>query len=403
MHSENMNILFLTKELPYPPNNGHRNRSFHMLRGLAKKHDVALICFGDKEGGKDRTGLGEYCSSITYIPLKKPQGKIGFFFSVLGGIFSGFPHAIASRYSLAMQEAVESLLKDGKADLIVCDSVYQSVHMPKHARVKTILAEHNIESLIIYRYFKTEKNIFKKIYAFMEWTKFRSFEDKTWPLFDKCLVVSEPEKQEISRRTNQRNIEVIPNGVDTVNFNFNRGRENPNSLIYMGQMNWHPNIDAVVYFLNKVFPLIRKQVSEATLYILGHNPPEKIGKLAEQNNAIITGFVEDVRPYVAQSAVFVVPLRIASGTRLKILEAMAMGKAVVSTGIGCEGLDVTDGKNIVIADKPDEFAESVIKLLQNPSLRKQIGSAARQLVEEQYSWDKIMGTLNMAINGYANN
>lgn len=183
-----MNILFLTKVLPYPPNNGHRNRTFHILKGLADKHNVSLVCFGDTERDKEREkGLRDYCSLVTIVASKKPQNKLVFFFSLLGGIFSGLPYAIRSRYSPDMKQTVENILREGKIDCVVCDSIYQAVHLPKQANSKIILTEHNIESLIIYRYLNTEKNIFKKAYAFLEWIKFWGFENKTWPFLINAL------------------------------------------------------------------------------------------------------------------------------------------------------------------------------------------------------------------------
>jgi sugar transferase (PEP-CTERM/EpsH1 system associated) len=393
-----MNILFLTKEVPFPPDNGHRNRSFHMLEGLAKKHSISLICFGNSQTDENRIeGIKQYCDSITIIPAKKQQNRLSFLFLAFSGILSFLPNAIKSRYSPEMKEKVEKLLQNDKIECVLCDSIYQAVHLSKQKRAKTILAEHNIESLIIYRYFLIERNLFKKLYAFLEWVKFRSFENKTWPIFDKCMVVSDPEKEEISKRTVQRNIEIIPNGVDTNYFNFNNVKEKPLSLIYTGQMDWHPNIDAMDYFLRKIFPLIKAQIPDISFCILGHKPPKKIQILAERSHSIITGFVDDVRSYVAEASVFVVPLRIGSGTRLKILEAMSMGKPIVSTSIGCEGLEVTNGENIVIADEPALFANQVIKLLQDPVLRKKLGSAARRTVEEKYTWDKITEKLNMVV------
>jgi len=313
-------------------------------------------------------------------------------------LFSPLPFGIKNRYSPVMKNKVEEVVKVEQIELIVCDSIYQSLHV-QFGKCLTVLNEHNVESMIVSRYLKTETNIIKKLYASLELSKILNFENKMWKAFDSYFVCSDIDKEAMEKRCRTKNIKVIPNGVDINEFYPQLEVPlKPFSLIYTGQINWHPNEDALIFFLKEIYPLIKNKVPEVNFWIVGKGPTEIIKRFAEQDKSItVTGFVDDVRPYMLQSQVFVVPLRIGSGTRLKILEAMAMGKAVVSTTIGCEGLAVKDEENILVADKPDVFAEKVVTLLQNTERTKALESAGRCVVEKEYSWDAIEEKINLGI------
>jgi sugar transferase (PEP-CTERM/EpsH1 system associated) len=386
-----MNILFLTKELPYPPDSGSRNRTFHLIKGLAKTYTVTLICFGDKSDKQE--GLRPYCSSIEcVVPKKQDRSAL----ALLASLFSVQPYSVKSRFDPMMKSKVEDVLKSQAFDLLVCDSIYQALHVPDTGIAK-VLNEHNIESAIMRRYAAVKKNPFMKAGVWIEYLKMRRYEDMTWKRFKLCLVCSGTDKQQLHQRAPVPKVEVVSNGVDLEYFKALSAQIKKHSLVYVGQMNWHPNIDAVTYFLKEIYPRLKAAVPDVSLVIVGSHPPEAISKLAEQNHAMATGYVPDTRPFVRQAEVFIAPLRIGGGTRLKILEAMAMGKAVVSTTVGCEGLDVTHEKNILIADNPKNFVESVIKVFNDASLRDKLGKEARQFVEERYSWEGITQELNMVL------
>jgi glycosyltransferase involved in cell wall biosynthesis len=188
---------------------------------------------------------------------------------------------------------------------------------------------------------------------------------------------------------------VISTGVDADYFHPDNGNEQPNSLVFTGSMDWMPNEDGVRYFLHSILPLIRREIPEVTFTIVGRKPSEKLRAAAASESGVhVTGTVDDIRPYVREGAVYVVPLRIGSGTRLKIFEAMAMGKPIVSTTLGAEGLPISDGGDISIADQPAEFARKVCLLLRDPKERRRLGSAARQLVEQHYSWSAVAAEFN---------
>jgi len=390
------NILFITKEIPFPPVNGHRKRTLSFLKELSKWGDITLVCFG-KENVEKR-GIEKYCKDIKLVYKEDVVRKSKLFFSALIGLFSKIPFSVRRRFSLNMREEIKKLTKNRNIDLIFCDSIFCVVNLPKNNHnCKIVLGEHNVESMIIERYRKVEKNIFKKIYAFIEEIKMKIFEKKWWRKVDKCIVVSDIDKKIVEKRIQEKSkIEVIPNGVDTEYFSPSNSISTiPYSLIYVGQMSWYPNQDAVIYFLEEIYPLIKKRESRVSFWIIGRGISEKIKRFSQQDNSIkVIGYVEDIRPYIAQSEIFVVPLRIGSGTRLKILEAMAMGKPVISTSIGCEGLEVENGKNIIICDTSQDFAEAILKLFKNKSFSKRVEEAGRKLVKEKYSWRKILKDLH---------
>ena len=393
-----MNILFVTKELPYPVNNGHRVRSSHILKGLAKEHKIHLVCFGDQHTHKDQIlAMQRFCASVTLVPENPNLAQWKKYFVAVVSLFSTLPYAVKLRSSKLMKDKVQNLLSTKNIELVIYDGIHMAWDLPS-TPVRKVLSEHNVESTIIQRYYHVEPNIWKKVYAYIEWRKMRGFEQKTWKKFDWIFVCSHVDKKEVETRIGHSKVAIVANGVDIQYYSPKDIDIKEKSLIYTGLMSWRPNEDAVVYFLKEVYPLIKMEVRQVTFWVVGNNPTEAVKKFAEHDGSVaVTGYVDDVRQYVLQSEIFVVPLRIGSGTRLKILEAMAMGKPIVSTTIGCEGLEVTPGENITIADTPAEFARRIVELLKNPQLTRNIGLAARRLVQEKYTWERITENLNQLV------
>jgi len=295
------------------------------------------------------------------------------------------------RRSKAMQKMVRKLIPEKKIDLIFCDSVYYAVNLPS-SKTRVVLNEHNLESKLLERALIFKKNPLSRFLLTDQLRKLKKYEEETWPFSDLVLMCSEIDRKEAECRCSKDvRFSVIPNGVDVSFFHLpDRDIPEINKIIFTAEMGWYPNVDAVLYFDKYIYPFIKKEVPDIQIDIVGKNPDLKVKELAMRDSSFrVTGFVDDIRPYVYSSAVYIVPLRIGSGTRLKILEAMAMGKAVVSTTIGAEGIEVTDGKDIFIADDPREFADRVIDLLKNPDKRKAMGLNGRKLVEQKYTWEVI--------------
>jgi glycosyltransferase involved in cell wall biosynthesis len=392
-----MKILFLTKELPYPINNGHRMRSYHYIKGLTGAHEVMIITY-DNPALKDTAGavkhfqaLGCRIEQVRENNCRPPSSGA---WQRLLALCSVYPYAVKSRVSPAMQTRIRKLAHKEKFDILICDGIHQALNVPADIAGRKALDEHNVESMLIKRFLLTETNLLKKFYAWVEWKKFVRFENRQWPLFDEIHACSQIDQQHIIQRARHANVKVVPNGVDTDKFQPRDVAVRPYRLIYTGLIGWRPNEDAVRYFTRSIYPKIKRHIPEVDFYIVGKNPSDKVKKLADEDPSItVTGFVDDVIPYIAESAVYVVPLRIGSGTRLKILEAMAMGKAVISTSVGCEGIEATPDKDILIEDDPEKFADQTIKLLNDAGLCRKIGGNAARFVRQNYSWDMITDKL----------
>lgn len=385
-----MKVLFLTRALPYPANNGYKKRNFYLIKELARRGvDIVLIC---PDSVNYIQPLKNYCKEIKVVKIKKAQNK---FLGLLSNLFSSLPFSVKTRISPELKREIKQYLEDNPVDVVICDSIYRSLNIPLDNKHYKILYEHNIESTIIKRYFLNERNVFKKLFALIEYRKFENFQKKMWKKFNCCIVCSPVDKNIVMQKVKGINIFIINNGVDSSYFTADSYPLFKNSLLYTGQIGWYPNEDALIHFIKKIYPIIKKEEPLINFWIVGDSPSKRLQQLAKKDMSIIlTGFVDDVRPYMGEAVVYVVPLRIGSGTRLKILEALSMKKAIVSTGIGCEGLEVKDNKHLLIRDDPEEFAGAVIELLRDDKLRKELGENGRKLIEEKYDWQVVFKNLD---------
>jgi polysaccharide biosynthesis protein PslH len=253
-----------------------------------------------------------------------------------------------------------------------------------------VLFTHNVEALIWKRHMQVSRNPFWKLVCWGEYRKMLRYEEACLEKSQHVLTVSETDRNFFERFVDRSKMTVMGTGVDADYFRPSAVEEVPNSLVFTGALDWMPNEDAILYFLDSVLPLIRSEIADVKLTVVGRRPSGKLQSIAEKTPGVrVTGRVEDVRPYVAEAAVYVVPLRVGSGTRLKIFEAMAMGKAIVSTTVGAEGLPVRDGINLLLGDTAREFAAKVVSLLRDAEQRRNLASNARRLVEERYSWSSV--------------
>jgi glycosyltransferase involved in cell wall biosynthesis len=256
---------------------------------------------------------------------------------------------------------------------------------------------HIVESLLLFRRAERARNPLKRVYIKIQSAKLRKYEGSQVEKFDLNLAASELDKMELLRISPDANVKVIPNGVDTDYFAVQNTSIKKYNLVFIGGMTWYPNRDGLQCFMKEIWPLIKREISEASLTLIGRKPLKEIIESSWGKDLEVPGFVEDVRPYLHCANVMVVPIRVGGGTRLKILDAFACGKAVVSTSIGCEGLEVTPDKNILVGDSPAEFAGQVIKVLRDEKLMTSLGIEARKLVEEKYRWESIGEYLNSVL------
>ena len=400
-----MNVLFLSTRSPYPLVSGHCLRTYYTLKGAAERHNVIFVTFIQKEEELKKENidhLKEFCHAVYPFKIPAYSSPLKLLASLLINLFSPLPY-VAQKYDVpTFRRKIRKIILKEKIDLVHVDMLPLSQYINEFEEIPKLLVDHNVESIRLFRWFKEEKNFLKKVYLGLQWLKLKRYEAKTVGKFDACILVSEYDKKLMKRMNPQAKLFVVPNGTDTEYFKPRDLQEIPNSIVWFGHMDVHTNRDAVLYFWREILPIILKKFPDAKIMFVGSDPPKSIVKRSMVDKRIkVTGAVEDIRPYVQQAAVVIVPIRIGGGTRLKILDAMAMGKVIVSTSIGCEGIDVTDGKNILIADSPNDFASKVVTLLKNDKFRIKLKENARKLAKK-YDWRNIQ-KLQEKVYGYVIN
>ena len=398
-----MKILWLNANLLLPLDKGGKLRTWHIMRELAKQHDITYLSFADpSQTAAEHDGMREVCRRLETVPrTDAAKGTARFYFDAARYLIEPGPYAVAKYRSDAFRQRLTSLLLSESFDLVVCDFLVPAINMPDHPPCPAILFTHNVEAEIWRRHTENASNVLSRRLLEQQWHRMLRFERKALSRFDLVLAVSEADKETFYRlypNAVRRSIDVVQTGVDTGYFSPSPSPSAGQHLVFTGSMDWLPNEDGMLFFVNDILPHIRRAVPDVTLSIIGRAPTPAVQRLVDRNGITVTGRVDDVRPHVAAGTVYVVPLRIGGGTRLKIFEAMAMGKAVVSTTIGAEGLPVTPGQNIVIADDPQAFAARVVQLLRDSAMRTQIESQARRLVVERYDWSAVAADFGRALH-----
>ncbi len=382
-----MKIIWVKAGGLVPPDSGGKIRSFHIVKELAKNHAVTLFTFYVEEPNDKHHTLAPLFHKVVTHPLKVSTGRgLGEALGYLAHFFAPLPHSLGKYCRPEVARHLREVLAAEQYDIILCDFVNAAGVVPFNLGIPVVTFTHNVEAMIWKRHWEVAANPVWRFVFKREYEKMRAAELDYLNRSMHVLTVSDTDTAFFAKDLSPAKITTIPTGVD-IDYFQPAGGEEPDSLVFTGSMDWMPNEDGILYFVEAILPLIRKQRPQVKLWVIGRRPGRKIQALAEYDPGIeVTGGVEDIRPFIAKGSVYVVPLRVGSGTRLKIFEAMAMGKAVVSTTIGAEGLPVANGSDIVMADEPSRFADEVCSLLASPAERKRIGDAARRLVEEKYSW-----------------
>jgi sugar transferase (PEP-CTERM/EpsH1 system associated) len=397
-----MQILWLNTGLLLPLDKGGKLRTWHLMRHLARRHRITCVSFANPEQpDADRTGMSEVCAELLTVP-RRESTKEGwrFYASVLRYLPDPLPYAIAQYRSARYRHTVAEALKRHSYDRIVCDFLVPAVNLPKRLPCPAILFTHNVEAEIWRRHTETAGGRLRRWLYGTQWARMQRFEERTVCGFDRVLAVSDVDRDTLQALypTLSAPVSIVPTGVDTDYF-----RPRPpepsaaRNIVFTGSMDWLPNEDGVLFFCREILPMVRAAEPDVTFTIVGRSPTPQVRRLAEDEGIVVTGRVADIRPYLAKAAVYVVPLRIGGGTRLKIFEAMAAGKAIVSTGIGAEGLPTTHGQHLMLADDPQAFAASIVQLLRDDSLRTTLERQARALVAEHYDWAAAASALESSL------
>lgn len=388
-----MRILVLSRNFPMPLNSGDKIRTYHILRELSKAHKLTLVSIVQENVELEYLGeLNQICHEIYPFKLKLSK-KI----SAAKVMFSNYPWEVIAFYKKEVKAKIRELLTSDHFDIVWVNFLSMAVYLDHDlaSRSIIILDQHNADQLIWRKYALESDNIAMRRFAGLNLKRIASFQRQLANLLNVVISVSE-EDASFMRKQLPADIAVwtVPNGVDINYFQrSNANNEAGNIILFCGSMDTHMNVDAVLQFAKKVLPLVREKVPDSEFWVVGRNPIKQIRNLAKQSFIKVTGTVEDVRAYYDKAKIFAAPLRFGGGTKLKILEAMAMKVPVVSSSVGTQGIDVTDGEQVVIRDNIEEFADAVIKLLRDEKERGKFINSGRRLVEDKYSWSGIVETL----------
>lgn len=377
-------------------------RTYNILKILASRHQIYFVGFAqDKSEFRYIPEIKKFCETVDIYKVRKTGYNKSFLLLACKNLFSKYP-LIARRYFVQeARERIEQLFDQYSFDLVHMDMLALGLYKGILKDTPVILTNHNVESLRIYRWVQIEKNLFIRSFLFYQYLKLRAFEQNICQEFDRCIVVSEYDKNYLKNLCGTDNFVVIPNGVDTCYFKPETTEVKRGHLVWVGGMTGPYNSDAVDFFMQKIWSLIKYKVPGATIDFAGGGPTQTLRKKALEDKSVqVLGFVPDVRPIVQRASAFIAPIRIGSGTKIKVLNAMAQGKPVVATTTAAEGIDVTPEENILIADDPGEFAEKVVYLLNHEHIAKEIGTRARELIEKKYSWDVISEKIDRTYEYY---
>ncbi len=395
-----MRILFLSRWFPYPPDNGARIRTLNVLKQLAGAHDVSLVAFGERSRSADVESvrlLQTYCSSIRVVPYRgfRPLAR-----RALAGLLAPQPRSLVDTWNPEFMAAALDEATRHAPDLLIASELDM---IPYALGLKGVPAL--LEELEVGTYLDACRRTHPvgRARASLTWLKLSAYLRRALPRFDACTVVSEIERKYVQLAApSYRPVRVLPNAVDVASYDGQFGVPQPNTLVFSGALTYWANYDAAAFLLREVFPLVASEVPDVRLRITGDHGSAAVRALPRHPGVELTGYVPDVRPVIAQSWLSLVPLRAGGGTRLKILESLALHTPVVSTQKGAEGLALTDGRHVVLANNAETFAERVVQLLRSPNDRARIATAGRQLVEVTYDWRVVGEQLRNLVTGIGN-
>lgn len=390
-----MRILSITDGLPYPAVSGGQLRVYNLLRRVAQRHEVWLASLtGEADDSAIIAHLRQFCRGVVTADVRRlhPAGHLP---RLLGYGMTGKPLELSFLHSKELLWKIQQLALHVGFDILEIEqqhmALYREAFLPGSS-TKTLLTFVDLAFVQSKRISRIERRLDRKLRARLNSLMMRRWEPRYAQKFDRCITMSEADRRLLIAKNPLLSVEVISNGVDTLAYQRLPPSPGDPVLLFVGRMDYPPCADAMLYFHGQVLPLIRKAIPAVELWIVGTDPPRQVRQL-EGDHVHVTGRVDDVRPYYERASVCVVPLRAGSGTRLKILEAMALGRPVVTTSLGAEGLEVIPGQHLMIVDGPEGFAARTLSLLNDRGLQEHLATNARQLVASHYDWDIAAGRL----------
>jgi glycosyltransferase involved in cell wall biosynthesis len=394
-----MKILFACKEFPHSKVIGGPIIVFNRLKYLSKSHTVSLVAFAKKEDEQYIPSLRPYCHDIQIVPLPPKRSLFkrtrDFFLSPVP------PYFLRMHGSTAMKKTIAEMVAKDKYDFVIAEYsvmgqfIHNNTYLPP---VQRIISVHECYYLARLKDFRHYSLGFKKLKEAVNLKGLKKYEFDMYLQADKVLALTPQGREELLDICPQLNISIVPHGVDTEHFSFSSLENEEKAITFVGNYLHYPNVDAVLFFHEEIWPLLKAKVPDAKFYIVGQSPPDNIRAFSQDADIIVTGKVDDVTPFLKKGRVFICPVRLGGGFRGKILEAMSVGRPVVSTSLGAEGIPANHRENIIIADSPSSFVQEISELLSDDVLYERIREKARKMVEEKYAWEKGVEVLKKTLN-----
>lgn len=382
-------VLFITTRLPFPTNEGHQIRTYNLLKRICKVHEVHYLSLQRKDDDVSaKEHLKLLCKSVTTFNIPSDHSKFRFLSDLALGFITKIPFVVRKYFSTELQQTIKQKLSDEHFDLVHFDMLPLAQYTSCLGNTPYVLNNHNVESLLLKRRAENSNSILEKIFFNNQSKSLHHFEITACQNAKETFVCSKNDVETLKTMAPSANFSVVENGVDIHFFSVDNVQREQHSLVFVGGMGWFPNKDGMIFFINEVMPLLIKQCPTVKLTLVGKSTGVDIPE-ALKNNIQVTGFVDDFRPIVAEASIYILPIRVGSGTRLKLLEAMSMAKAIVSTSIGAEGVELDQNKSIMYANSASEFSTSIIELFENSDKIQTLGNNARAIAESQYDWDII--------------
>lgn len=396
-----MKIVIVNEGLAYPPTAGNRIRTMNLMIRLARRHQVTYICRGGWPEDEIRQ-QHEFLTShgietlVVDDPVQKNEGA-RFYGRLAANLLSPLPYAVSSHNSPMMRKAIREYATRHRVDIWQFEWLGYADALAGLPDAKTVVMAHNVESLIWQRYYETEKHPLKKAYIKHQWRKYERFERRIFEQATRVVTVSPPDAELVVENFGVNHVSVVDNGIDKEYFSAVERRPDPSRILFMGSLDWRPNLDAANQLLDEIFPRVLARVPDARLMFVGRNPGDNLmRKIKAAPRVELHANVPDVRPYLAQAGVMAVPLRVGGGSRLKILEALAAGVPVVSSAVGYEGLHLTPSRHLLVANDTEQFANTLVECIHVPAWAGEIARRGQQFVLNRYDWDALADRLEEA-------
>lgn len=379
-----VDILILAPAVPYPPHDGARLIVYNLIRHLAADHEITLVCFlEDDRPPADIAHVESLGCRVETVPWSpRWGGSIRRALDLIGST----PVWVRPYVSSQMRNRLCQLAEGNHYDVVHVDTVLMAPYGRVLSHLPRVIAPHDAVSLLLEQSYRKVDGLGRKLLTWAMWRQMQRYEARIYPEYDACYVVSEEDADALRALAPHLNVHCVPNGVDNAYYRPLGAEPDYPSVVFSGVMNYSPNQEAVLHFYHHILPHIRREIPDVRFYVVGRDPHPTIQALAADDKITVTGTVADLRPYLDKATVYVCPVRIGGGMKNKLLEALAMGKAVVATSASCQGVEAVHRRDLIIADAPEEFAEWTIRLLQDTEIRQRLEQRGRQLVLERYRW-----------------